>query len=102
MNAFIAQTDRPSLDLGERESIYQPENKDLIFPEIPEFKNVAQERQYRKERLVAACRAFAIEKFDYGFAGHLTIRDPEFPNLYWTNPMAVHFDQVKVSNLLLA
>ena len=44
MNAFIAQTDRPSLDLGERESIYQPENKDLIFPEIPEFKNVAQER----------------------------------------------------------
>ena len=60
MNAFIAQTDRPSLDLGERESIYQPENKDLIFPEIPEFKNVAQERQYHKERLVAACRAFPI------------------------------------------
>ena len=42
------------------------------------------------------------EGFDYGFAGHLTIRDPEHPELYWTNPMAVHFSQVKVSNLILA
>jgi ribulose-5-phosphate 4-epimerase/fuculose-1-phosphate aldolase len=92
---------RPALDLGDRESIYQPENKDLIFPQKPTFDNFAQERAHLKERLVAACRAFALEKFDYGFAGHLTVRDPEFPHLYWTNPMAVHFRQVKVSNLIL-
>ena len=40
--------------------------------------------------------------FDYGFAGHLTVRDPERPQLYWTNPMCVHFSQVKMSNLVLA
>jgi ribulose-5-phosphate 4-epimerase/fuculose-1-phosphate aldolase len=90
------------IDLGDRESIYQPENKDLIFPRKPTFNNFAEERQHIKERLVAACRAFALEKFDYGFAGHLTVRDPEHPNLYWTNPMAVHFSQVKLSNLILA
>ena len=90
------------MDLGGRESIYQPEDQSQIFPYQPKFDNFAQERQYLKERLVAACRAFALEKFDYGFAGHLTIRDPEHPNMYWTNPMAVHFDQVKVSNLILA
>ena len=39
--------------------------------------------------------------FDEGVAGHITVRDPEHPELYWTNPMAVHFDQVKVSNLIL-
>jgi ribulose-5-phosphate 4-epimerase/fuculose-1-phosphate aldolase len=89
------------MDLGGRESIYQPEDQSQIFPYQPKFDNFAQEREYLKERLVAACRAFALEKFDYGFAGHLTIRDPEHPNLYWTNPMAVHFDQVKVSNLIL-
>ena len=50
---------------------------------------------------MAACRAFALERLDYGFAGHLTVRDPERPHLYWTNPMAVHFAQVKVSNLIL-
>ena len=90
------------IDLGDRESIYQPENKDLIFPRKPTFNSFAEERQHIKERLVAACRAFALEKFDYGFAGHLTVRDPEHPNLYWTNPMAVHFSQVKLSNLILA
>jgi ribulose-5-phosphate 4-epimerase/fuculose-1-phosphate aldolase len=91
------------LSLGDkRVSIYQPEQEGLIFPQVPVFKTHAQARQHGKERLVAACRAFALEGFDYGFAGHLTFRDPERPHLYWTNPMAVHFNQVKVSNLILA
>ena len=85
----------------ERISLYQPEQKGLIFPSVPKFSNHADERRHLKERLVAACRAFALQGFDYGFAGHLTIRDPEHPHLYWTNPMAVHFTQVKVSNLIL-
>jgi ribulose-5-phosphate 4-epimerase/fuculose-1-phosphate aldolase len=90
------------VELGTRESVYQPEQPGLRFPAIPEFKNVAEERLYRKKHLVAAVRAFAQHGFDYGFAGHLTIRDPEHPELYWTNPMAVHFSQVKLSNLILA
>lgn len=85
-----------------RISIYQPEQEGLIFPEIPTFSSLAEERRYRQEHLVAACRAFAMHSLDYGFAGHLTIRDPEHPELYWTNPMAIHFSQVKVSNLILA
>jgi len=86
----------------ERVSIYQPEQDGLIFPEIPEFETVEQERAYRKKHLVAACRAFAQHGFDYGFAGHLTVRDPGRPELYWTNPMCVHFSQVRMSNLILA
>lgn len=89
------------LDLGNRVSIYQPEQEGLIFPEEPTFKTVEEERRHLKQRLVAACRAFAAHGLDYGFAGHLTIRDPERPELYWTNPMAVHFAQVKMSNLIL-
>jgi ribulose-5-phosphate 4-epimerase/fuculose-1-phosphate aldolase len=85
-----------------RVSIYQPEQDGLIFPEIPEFASAAEERDYRKQHLVAACRAFALHGFDYGFAGHLTVRDPERPELYWTNPMCVHFSQVRMSNLILA
>jgi ribulose-5-phosphate 4-epimerase/fuculose-1-phosphate aldolase len=90
------------VQLGERESIYQPEQPGLIFPETPQFDSVQAHRQHLKERLVGACRAFALQGFDYGFAGHLTIRDPEHPELYWTNPMCVHFEDVKVSNLILA
>ncbi len=88
-------------DPSKRTSIYQPEQPGLIFPDIPEFKSAAEERQYRKERLVAACRAFHLQGFDYGFAGHLTVRDPEHPELYWTNPMAIPFSQVALSNLIL-
>ena len=95
-------SDIKPISTKERISIYQPEQEGLIFPEIPQFENVEAERQYRKEHLVAACRAFAQHGFDYGFAGHLTVRDPGRPDLYWTNPMCVHFSQVKVSNLILA
>jgi ribulose-5-phosphate 4-epimerase/fuculose-1-phosphate aldolase len=83
-------------------SIYQPKQAGLKFPAIPDFDSFAQERRQRKERLVAACRAFSLHDLNYGFAGHLTVRDPELPHLYWTNPMAVHFSQVKLSNLILA
>lgn len=97
MNAINEQ-----LKKSGRESIYQPEQEGLIFPEQPVFDSYEQERYHRKERLVAACRAFALHNLDYGFAGHLTIRDPEHPHLYWTNPMAVPFSRVKMSNLILA
>ena len=89
------------LDTVKRISVYQPTQPGLKFPELPTFKSFAEERQHRKERLVAACRAFAMEGLAYGFAGHLTIRDPERPELYWTNPMAIHFSRVKLSNLIL-
>ena len=79
-----------------------PNKPGLKFPEKPVFATHAEERRHRQERLVAACRAFALHGLDYGFAGHLTVRDPERPHLYWTNPMAVHFSQVKCSNLILA
>jgi ribulose-5-phosphate 4-epimerase/fuculose-1-phosphate aldolase len=85
-----------------RISVYQPKQEGLTFPEISEFTSMPEERLYRKRHLVAACRAFALHNLDYGFAGHLTVRDPEHPELYWTNPMCVHFSQVKMSNLILA
>lgn len=88
--------------VGKRVSIYQPEQPGLIFPEVPSFASPADERDYRKKHLVAAVRAFALQGFDYGFAGHLTVRDPEHTGLYWTNPMCVHFSRVKLSNLVLA
>ena len=100
MNAVLERT--PSIEKEARVSLYQPEQAGLIYPSVPKFNNFADERRHLKERLVAACRAFALQGFDYGFAGHLTIRDPEHPSLYWTNPMAIHFSQVKVSNLILA
>lgn len=101
MNASEARAPQIFND-DDRTSIYQPEQKGLLYPSKPTFESVSEERAYLKERLVAACRAFALQGYDYGFAGHLTVRDPENPELYWTNPMAVHFADVTVSNLICA
>ncbi|OYN96994.1 class II aldolase/adducin family protein [Enemella evansiae] len=85
----------------EKLSIYQPDQPGLKFPTPPSFETAAEERLHRKQRLAGACRAFAKFGFGYGTAGHLTVRDPENPDLYWTNPFAVNFRQVRVSNLIL-
>jgi ribulose-5-phosphate 4-epimerase/fuculose-1-phosphate aldolase len=83
-------------------SVYQPDQAELYFPKPPEFATLAEERLHRKQRLAAVCRVFAKFRYEYGFAGHITVRDPEFPDLYWTNPFAMDFGRVRVSDLLLA
>jgi ribulose-5-phosphate 4-epimerase/fuculose-1-phosphate aldolase len=58
------------------------------------------ERLYRKQRLAAAFRLFGHFGFDHGGAGHITVRDPEFPNSFWLNPAGVHFSHIRVSDLM--
>jgi ribulose-5-phosphate 4-epimerase/fuculose-1-phosphate aldolase len=84
-----------------KRSIYEPDQQGLHFPTRPVFETLEEERLHRKQRLAAACRVFANLRYEYGFAGHITVRDPEHPDLYWTNPFAMDFGRVKVSDLLL-
>ena len=70
------------------------------LPMPPVFATVAEERLHRKQRLAAGFRLFSKFGFDEGVAGHITARDPEFPDTFWVNPFGVHFSQVNVSNLI--
>lgn len=83
------------------QSVYDPLQDNLIFPRRAKFSDVHLERQHRKERLAAACRFFADKGFSVGFGGHLTVRDPERKDLFWTNPVCIPFGQVCVSMLIL-
>ncbi|MFT8473488.1 class II aldolase/adducin family protein [Acetobacter persici] len=67
----------------------------------PEAMTYEEERLHRKQRLAATFRLFARYGFDQGLAGHVTARDPEFPDRYWINPLGVHFSQITTSNLQL-
>jgi ribulose-5-phosphate 4-epimerase/fuculose-1-phosphate aldolase len=71
------------------------------MPMPPTFTNFADERLHRKQRLAASFRIFSRFGLDEGAAGHITVRDPEFPTTFWVNPFGVHFSQVKVSNLIV-
>lgn len=79
---------------------YRPRQAGLHYPQPPRFASVDEERLHRKQRLAAACRVFARAGFGYGFAGHITVRDPQAPDTFWTNPFAMDFGQVRVSDLL--
>ena len=71
----------------------------VTFP--PEFPSVEAEREDRKQKLASAFRLFGKFGFDEGVAGHITVRDPEFPDQFWVNPMGMSFKQISVSDLLL-
>jgi ribulose-5-phosphate 4-epimerase/fuculose-1-phosphate aldolase len=68
---------------------------------IPVRSTLEQERLFRKQRLAAGYRLFARAGFDLGGAGHITVRDPEFPDQFWLNPAGVHFSRIRVSDLML-
>jgi ribulose-5-phosphate 4-epimerase/fuculose-1-phosphate aldolase len=70
------------------------------MPSPPRFNSVAEERLHRKQRLAAAFRIFGQWGMGEGAAGHITVRDPEYPETFWLNPFGVHFSRVKVSNLI--
>ena len=63
--------------------------------------NVAEERLRRKQKLAGALRIFGRLGFGEGVAGHITVRDPEFPDHFWVNPLGLSFRHMRVSDLIL-
>ena len=74
--------------------------KSLFLPLPPTFDSVEDERASRKAKLSAAFRMFSKAGLDEGVAGHVTVRDPEFPDSYWVNPFGMHFSMIKSSDLV--
>ncbi len=75
--------------------------KELTGPLPPTFDSVEDERTYRKGKLAGALRIFGRLGFGEGVAGHITVRDPEFPDHFWVNPFGVSFRHIRSSDLLL-
>lgn len=61
---------------------------------------IEEERLHRKRRLAASYRIFALKGYDHGLAGHITARDPEFPDRFWVAPIGPWFGHIRVSDLV--
>jgi ribulose-5-phosphate 4-epimerase/fuculose-1-phosphate aldolase len=70
-------------------------------PQPPTFTSIPEARLHCQQRLAAAFRLFSRFGFDEGVAGHITARDPEYPDQFWVNPFGMHFGLIKVSDLIL-
>ena len=66
----------------------------------PEAVSLGEERRRRKERLAGGFRIFAALGFSEGVAGHITARDPEFPETFWVNPFGMDFGHIRTSDLI--
>ena len=75
--------------------------KDTTFRTPPVFDSVEEERIHRKQKLAGALRLFGRFGFGEGVAGHITARDPEYPDHFWVNPLALSFRHMTVSDLIL-
>src|SRR5215211_6176054 len=75
--------------------------KDVSLTGPPTFETVEEERLHRKQKLAGALRIFGRFGFGEGVAGHITVRDPEFPDHFWVNPFGKSFRHMRVSDLIL-
>ncbi|KAI8582202.1 hypothetical protein K450DRAFT_171197 [Umbelopsis ramanniana AG] len=73
----------------------------INIPRYPHFNDVHEQRVHMKQKLAAGFRLFAKFGWDEGVAGHMTFRDPEYPELYWVNYFGQSFSQVRASDLVL-
>ncbi|MFQ6398834.1 class II aldolase/adducin family protein [Nocardia sp. KC 131] len=70
------------------------------IPGRPEYSDVDDERRRRKLAVVGGYRILSRFGLDEGISGHITARDPERPDTFWTAPFGRHFACVRPEELL--
>ncbi|KAL1877409.1 hypothetical protein Daus18300_002393 [Diaporthe australafricana] len=73
----------------------------VCLPGIPKHPTFEPHRKWLLEQMALAFRVFARKDYTDGLAGHISVRDPENPHTFWTNPLAVHFGLLKASDMIL-
>lgn len=68
--------------------------------EAPVFETKEAERRHIRERLAGACRILGRRGLSEGLLGHVTVRDPEFADRFWVNPIGIPMHRVKASLLV--
>jgi ribulose-5-phosphate 4-epimerase/fuculose-1-phosphate aldolase len=51
--------------------------------------------------MAAAFRHWSRSGYVEGISGHISVRDPEHHNAFWTNPLGLHFGLLKASDMIL-
>lgn len=73
----------------------------VCLPGIPLYSDMDKQRNFILSHMAAAFRVFARKGFTEGMSGHISVRDPENPHTFWTNPLGKHFGQLKASDMIL-
>ncbi|GAB7331446.1 hypothetical protein MBLNU13_g02860t1 [Cladosporium sp. NU13] len=88
-------------ETGEQKTALQLISQGQSLPGIPTFPSYAQHRQWMLSKMALAFRVFARKGYTEGMSGHISVRDPENPHTFWTNPLSKHFGLLKASDMIL-
>lgn len=58
----------------------------VTLPGIPIFSKLEKQRNFMLQHMVGAFRVIARKGYIEGMSGHISLRDPENPQAFWTNP----------------
>ncbi|KAI9684607.1 MAG: hypothetical protein M1822_005695 [Bathelium mastoideum] len=73
----------------------------VCLPGIPTFNSFERQRQWMLEHMAGAFRVFARKGYTEGMSGHISVRDPEWSDAFWTNPLGRHFGLLRASDMIL-
>ena len=71
------------------------------LPGIPTHPSYAAHRSWMLSKMALAFRVFARKGYTEGMSGHISVRDPENPHTFWTNPLSKHFGLLEASDMIL-
>ncbi|KAJ6024118.1 hypothetical protein N7540_004915 [Penicillium herquei] len=94
----VAHAPKPQLE--DVDAMAAMAHRGKALPGIPQFDSHAEKRQWQLEHMAGAFRVFAREGYAEGISGHISLRDPEFEDRFWINPLAVHFGLLKASDMI--
>jgi len=72
----------------------------VVAQGIPTFSSFAEHRRHILIHTAAVFRDFSRKGFTEGTSGHISVRDPEFPEYIWMNPLGKHFGLMTAGDLI--
>lgn len=88
-------------DPTKQQTPLQAISQGITLPGIPLFSSYDKHRAWILSHMAGAFRVFARKGFTEGMSGHISVRDPEHPHTFWTNPLGKHFATLKASDMVL-
>ncbi|RFU26264.1 hypothetical protein B7463_g10073, partial [Scytalidium lignicola] len=73
----------------------------VALARIPTFPDFASRRQWQLEHMAAAFCHWYREGYIEGMSDHISVRDPEYHDAFWTNPLGLHFGLLCASDMIL-
>jgi len=97
----LSSSEESTKDYPKELTPLQAISQGTCLPGLPLFSTYDKHRAWILSHMAGAFRVFARKGFTEGMSGHISVRDPEHPHTFWTNPLAKHFATLKASDMVL-